>query len=211
MNFKALTLLNNIVIDGVTYKIVDITRNFEELSTKISLHNASRFDFSSTIPELSEVPNDNSSSLTTSIFTIPPFYAVSGTVVNFNVVEIFEDSGEIFVRNSAPYESSYPFKFGIALTTGVEPLDADERVYTTLALDGDIVDIDFLASIGSVGDKIYMKTGDGILNPNITNDLPTYTPLDLPIDELPLWVEVGTIIEPTKLKVQFRKFIMEAI
>ena len=215
--FKALNLLNNVVIDGVTYKIVDITRNFAEISTKISLHNASRFDFSTTIPELEAIAGgtidlDGASSLTSSIVSSNVnIYAVSGNVAQFNVVEIFDNSGELFIRNANPYQSSYPFKFAFALATGSEPIDTADRFFVPVAFDNEIIEISWLGSIGSVGEKLYMQYGDGILQPNFTNDLPSYTPEDLPIGELPLWVEVGTIIEPTKLQIKFNKYLLEAI
>ena len=208
-DFAFLQLLNNIVIDGVTYKVVDITYNLKDFATEITLHNSSRFSFADTI---SEMPVSENSVAGITFIEDQPITNAFGTAFEFeigNVVFIIYSSISEFssVHKAQPLKSKYEYKFGIALNNTQPAVSESEYSFCLVAFDGETVEIDYLPTIGSVGDTVYLKyTTPFSTERNLTTDLPSTTPID---GEQVLWCEVGKIIEPTKLLVNIKKWIIE--
>ena len=214
-DFTYLQLLNNIVIDGVTYKVVDITYNLQDATTQLTLHNSSRFNFADTISEMPLSDNNvagisfvNDTPITNAFPTAFEIEAGNVVYVVYNA-----DPALNIVFKAQPLKSKYEYRFGIALNNTLDAVSETEYSLCLVAFDGEVVEIDYLSEIGSVGDTVYLKATLGS-DRNLTTETPlSYDDSSLltsisPSDKK-LWCEVGKIIETNKLLVNIKKWIIE--
>lgn len=214
-DFTYLQLLNNIVIDGVTYKVVDITYNLQDATTQLTLHNSSRFNFADTISEMPLSDNSVAGISFVNDTAITNAFPTAFEIETGNVVYVVYNADPTLntVFKAQPLKSKYEYRFGIALNNTLDAVSETEYSLCLVAFDNEVVEIDYLSEIGSVGDTVYLKATLGS-DRNLTTEKPlSYDDSSLltsisPSDKK-LWCEVGKIIETNKLLVNIKKWIIE--
>lgn len=143
---------SEVTLDGVTYTAVKITRSFKEISTKLTLHNISRFAY--TTPT-AETISDNG---TPNYYVNPDQTVITEThttndqVYAGNLVSLRPDGK---VEKSLPLSSHYNRILGIALNDAA----ADEQVM--IQLPGGIVNLPVEHAALTVGDRLFLRLTTG--------------------------------------------------